>query len=216
MLDRTLEDNKIDLELALAWCINAKNSLANVHGISPFQLALGHSSRLPSTFVDKLPALTPVATSKILADNLTVLHKAREAFIQSESSEKLRRALNHNIRTSGDIKYLSGDNVFFKRANESHWRGPGKVLGQDGQQVLAKYGSRYIRVHPCRITLEQKRIVQCTGERRNDDLKDDIKPRDVDLTSDSEESTCTPEENTEQLDEVTLEDGNGQMPQQQQ
>ena len=188
--------------------------MANVHGFSPFQLALGQNPRLPSTFVDKLPALTPVATSKILADNLTALHKAREAFIQSESSEKLRRALNHNIRTSGDMKYLSGDSVFFKRANESHWRSPGKVLGQDGQQVLVKYGSRYVRVHPCRITLERKRIVQCTGERRNADLQDDIKPRDVDLTSDSEEST--PEENTEQLDEVTLEDGNGQMPQQHQ
>ena len=216
MLDRTLEDNKIDLELALAWFINAKNSLANVHGISPFQLALCQNLHLPSTFVDKLPALTPVATSKILADNLTVLHKAHEAFIQSESSEKLRRALNHNIRTSGDIKYLSGDSVFFKRANDSHWRGPGKVLDQDGQQVLAKHGSRYVRVHPCRITLERKCIVQCTGERRNDDLQDDIKPRDVDLTYDSEESTCTPEENTEQLDEVSLEDENGQMPQQQQ
>ena len=154
MLDRTLEDNKIDLELALAWCINAKNSLANLHRFSPFQLALGQNPRLPSTFVDKLPALTPVATSKILADNLTALHKACKAFIQSESSEKLRRALNHNIRTSRDIKYLSGDSVFFRRANESHWRGPGKVLGQDGQQVLVKYGSRYIRVHPCRITLE--------------------------------------------------------------
>ena len=128
--------------------------MANVHWFSPVQLALGQNPRLPSTFVDKLPALTPVATSKILADNLTVLHRAREAFIQSESSEKLRRALNHNIRTSGDIKYLSGDSVFFKRANERHWRGPRKVLGQDGQQVLVKYGSRYVRVHPCRITLE--------------------------------------------------------------
>ena len=147
-----------------------------------------------------------------------MLHKAHEAFIQSESSEKLRRALNHNIRTSGDIKYLSCDSVFFnfKRANDSHWRGPGKVLGQDGQQVLAKHGSRYVRVHPCRITLERKCIVQCTGERRNDDLQDYIKPRDVDLTYDSEESTCTPEENSEQLDEVIFEDGNGQMPQQQQ
>ena len=55
-----------------------------------------------------------------------------------------------------------------------------------------------------------------TGERRNDDLQDDIKPRDVNLTYDSEKSACTPEENTEQLDEVILEDGNGQMPQQQQ
>ena len=79
MLDKTLEDNRIDLELALAWCINVKNSLATIHGSSPFQLALGQNPCLPSTFVDKLPALTPVATNKILADNLTALHKAREA-----------------------------------------------------------------------------------------------------------------------------------------
>ena len=138
--------------------------MANVHGFSPFQLALGQNHRLSSTFVDKLPALIPVATSKILADNLTALHKARKACIQSESSEKLRRALNHNIRTSDDIKYLSGNSVFFKRANEKHCRGPGKVLGQDGQQVLVKYGSRYVRVHSCRITLERKRKIHCTGE----------------------------------------------------
>ena len=106
MLDRTLEDNKIDLELALATCINAKNSLANIHWFSPFQLGFGQNPRLPSTFVDKLPALTCAATGNILADNLPALHKAGEAFIQSESSGKLQRALSHNIRTSGDIKYL--------------------------------------------------------------------------------------------------------------
>ena len=38
--------------------------------------------------------------------NLETLHKAREAFIASENSEKLRIALSHNIQTSGDIKYL--------------------------------------------------------------------------------------------------------------
>ena len=31
-----------------------------------------------------------------------------------------------------------------------------KVLGQDGQQVLVKYGSNYVRVHPCRLALEQQ------------------------------------------------------------
>ena len=36
----------------------------------------------------------------------------------------------------------------FKRANNRKWRGPGKVLGQDGQQILAKYGNDYLRVHP--------------------------------------------------------------------
>ena len=50
MPDKTLEDNKINLEFTLAWCINAKNSLANLHGSSPFQLALGQKPRLPSTF----------------------------------------------------------------------------------------------------------------------------------------------------------------------
>ena len=28
-------------------------------------------------------------------------------------------------------------------------RGPGKVLGQDGQQVLFKHESIYVRCHPC-------------------------------------------------------------------
>ena len=31
MLDKTLEDTGADFQLVLAWCVNAKNSLANVH-----------------------------------------------------------------------------------------------------------------------------------------------------------------------------------------
>ena len=66
--------------------------------------------------------------------NLEALHKVREAFIASENSEKLGRALSHNVRTSGDIKYLTGDSVYFKRLNSNQWHSPAKVLGQDGQQ----------------------------------------------------------------------------------
>ena len=54
-----------------------------------------------------------------------------------------------------------------------------------------------MRFHPRRITLERE--IYCTGERRNDDLREDIKQRDVDLASDSQEST--PEVNAEQLHE---------------
>ena len=74
-------------------------------------------------------------TSTILTDNLTALHKARQAFILSESSEKIRRALNNNVLTSGDTNYITGDSMYFKKINEKQWRDPGKVLGQDGQQV---------------------------------------------------------------------------------
>ena len=48
-------------------------------------------------------------TSKIFIDNLTALHKAREAYVASKSSKKIRSALNHNVRASGDIKYITGD-----------------------------------------------------------------------------------------------------------
>ena len=141
MLDKTSEDHNTDFELALAWCVIAKNSLANVHGFSPFQLALGQNPKLPSIFHDKPPALSPINTNKILTDNLLLLHRTRQAYIASESSEKICRALNHNVRTSGDIKYITGDSFYFKRANERRWREPGKVLGQDGHQVQVKYGS---------------------------------------------------------------------------
>ena len=34
---------------------------------------------------------------------------------------------------------ISGDSAYFKRASDKRWKGPRKVLGQDGQQVLVKY-----------------------------------------------------------------------------
>ena len=67
----------LNMDLTLAWCLNAKNSLANVHGFSPFQLVFGQNPELPSTFADKPPALMQHNTSKILTGNLTALHKAR-------------------------------------------------------------------------------------------------------------------------------------------
>ena len=94
MLDKVLEDRSCDFEVALAWCVNAKNSFQNVHGFSPFQLALGQNPRLPSVTDDKPPAYTPGSSTKTLRDNLDAIYKARESFIQSESSERIRRALN--------------------------------------------------------------------------------------------------------------------------
>ena len=43
MLDKTLEDHNTGFKLALAWCVNAKNPLANIHSFSPFQLDLGQN-----------------------------------------------------------------------------------------------------------------------------------------------------------------------------
>ena len=131
-----------------------KNTLQNVHGYSPYQLVFGKKPSLPAFLSDRPPALDETSSTTILRDNLNALHRAREAFIESESSEKLRRALNHNIRSSGDIKYITGDRVYYKRLANRKWCGPAVVLGQDGQQVLVKHGGIYVRVHPCRLCLE--------------------------------------------------------------
>ena len=158
MLDKLLDDNKLDIDIAIAWCINSKNSLASVNGFSPYQLSIGRNPRLPSLLNDQIPALTADDASKVIQTNLNMLHKAREAFIAAENSERLRRALSHNIRTSGEIRYFAGDNVYYKREGNRAWHGPCRVIGQDGKQVLLKHGSYYVRVHPCRLQLIDRSV----------------------------------------------------------
>ena len=156
MLDKVLDDIDCGIDIGIAWCVNAKNSLQNIHGFSPYQLAVGKNPTFPVAIDNRPPALTQSTGNDIIRKNLEALHKARQAFIKSESSERISRALNHNIRTYNDVKYYNGDTVYFKRVKEKKWRGPAKVLGQDGQQVLLKYGGYYTRSHPCRLTLSDR------------------------------------------------------------
>ena len=69
-------------------------------------------------FNDKPPAFTPSDTNKIVTDNLFALHKSREVFTSSRNSEKTCHALRNNIRTSRDAKYITGNKVYYKRAND--------------------------------------------------------------------------------------------------
>ena len=50
--------------------------------------------------------------------------------------------------------------MYYKRAIDKRWKGLASVLGQDGQQVLVKHGSHYIRIHHCRRTLERTPIAR--------------------------------------------------------
>lgn len=97
MLQRTYAEGKCNLNTALCWAIHAKNSLSNVHGFSPYQLAIGYTPRLPSSLYDRPPALEH-STSEIVAGNLNGIAAARQAFIKSESCERVKRALRHNIK----------------------------------------------------------------------------------------------------------------------
>ena len=156
MVLKLREDTKCSIEIAVAWAVSAKNALTNVHGFCPAQLVLGYIPNLPSVQTNKPPALSAESYSKIVEDNLKIMHAARREYLRSESSSKIRRAINNNIRTTGDIKFINGDRVYYKRNDSKRWHGPGYVIGQDGQHVLVRHQSTWIRVHPCRLLMVNK------------------------------------------------------------
>ena len=125
------EEQGYSLNTAVAWAVSAKNSLKNVYGFSPNQLVFGKNPNFPCVMNNKLPALEGVTSSKIVAENLNAMHNARKAFIKAEADEKLRRALRHQVRTSSEVKFITGDKVYYKRRSDDTWKGPAVVIGQE-------------------------------------------------------------------------------------
>ena len=149
-----ISESGSSLEIALQWVINAKNSLLNVHGFSPYQLVFSTNPRLPNVLSNRPPALEGLSESKIVASNLS-MHEARKAF---ESSEKISRALRHNLRLYKDAILTTSDDVYYKRIDSKRWKGPSKVIGVDGQQILVKNGSFYVRCHPAHVILKNEDV----------------------------------------------------------
>ena len=121
--------------------------------------------------VDDLPVLEGTSCSQMVTDNLNALYWAGKVFIQQETSEKICRAFRHQIRRSGDLKFVCSDTVCYKRNGSSKWKGQGTVLGQKEQQILIKHDRVYVRLHPrlvlhkaspqiCQDSEEESRKVQ--------------------------------------------------------
>ena len=143
------EDPGLSLDVALAWAVNAKNTMQNHLGFSPIQLVVGNNPNLPNVITNKLPAQEEGPMSIAVARHLNALHAARKAFTKAESSERIKRALRHNVRVK-EIPFFQGESVFYKRDDNNRWRGPGRVIGQDGKVLFIRHGSQLIRVSTCR------------------------------------------------------------------
>ena len=139
MMEKVLSDVGCSLEIALAWCLSAKNVLLNAYGYSPNQLVFGCNPNFPSFIENKLPALEGVTSSKLIASHLNVLHSARKRLIETESDEKLHQALRHKTRTSTSMTDQTGDQVYYKKKDSSYWKGPGTVIRYDYKLVHAIY-----------------------------------------------------------------------------
>ena len=99
-----------------------------VADIPPNQLVFGTYVNLPSVITDLAPVLESFTSSDIFRRNLTALHDARKNFITAESSERIKRALQHNVRAYCEENYQNGDKVFYKRRAVKGWKGPATVL----------------------------------------------------------------------------------------
>ena len=148
---KTLKDTGCDADMALAWAVSAKNALQNASGYSPNQLVFGRNPNMPSVLIDQPPALEPTTSSEIVRKNLDAMHAARKNYIASESSERIRRALRHKVRSYADQHYESGQQVFYRRKSMKGWRGPGKVIGTEGKCVFVRHGAAIYRCHPCHL-----------------------------------------------------------------
>ena len=150
-LEKIMDENpKIELEIALAYACNAKNSLQMWNGYSSYQIVFGTNPKLPDIFHATPPQLEGRTQSEILAKHLNVLQSARKGFIESQCDEKVRRALRHKLRSKLET-YVTGDRVYYKRDDSNRWRGPGIVIGQDRQVVFVRHGGVYVRVSTCRL-----------------------------------------------------------------
>ena len=156
-LRKMRDDEEIDLGSALRWVVSARNSLTNNGGFSPNQLVFGKNPSLPNLMGED--SSSPASREKgseesIVREALNAMHKAREAFIRNESCNKIRIALNKNVREHNLQAAVVGDEVYYKRENENEWRGPAKVVGVSGKTVVVKHGDslrEIARVHVTRI-----------------------------------------------------------------
>ena len=208
MVIKTMEDTNCSLDIAVSWAVSAKNTLSNVNGYSPHQLVFGENPRLPSILHDKLPALEENCYSKIMSNNLNAMHSARINFIKSESSDKLRRALRAKTRNhTGKIFYM-GQSVYYKREKCGNvWKGPGKVIGVDGEVIMIRHGGQGVRVHSSMVKIENSEFDTDQASKNNDN--DVNEKKNVRFSIDETKETDTEDKTVSNVINRTLENTNG-------
>ena len=156
MIEAIMDDTGCNVDTAIAWAMNAKNSLGNNHGFSSYQLVIGRNPEVPDILsYNNLPALNSYTASQITADHLNAMESARRKYIELENNERFKRVLRERVSEDADTKYISGDTVYFKR-DQKGWQGPATVVGHISNQVILKHGGMLIRMHPCKVVLKSR------------------------------------------------------------
>ncbi|KAK6191181.1 hypothetical protein SNE40_002919 [Patella caerulea] len=193
-LEAENEDKNLNKQTLLSWANMARNSLQMISGYSSYQLVMGRNPRIPCLMDEKPPALHSSTTSKVFADHLNALHETRKAYIQSESSERIRRALRTKMRVL-EQTFNPGDLVYYKREKSERWLGPGKIIFQDGKVVFVRHGGVYVRVSPNRLLKVEEK-----WEEKQTDLPD----KENQQSEEKEESNKEDQQNEEKEESNNL------------
>ena len=154
--NKLIEDVKCHPRIALAWATNAKNSLSNTYGFSPYMLVFGRNPSIPG--LDNLKTVTTLNESTVcgvLRDHLNCMQQSRLAFVKANNNQRVKRAIAGRI-CHVEEEYLTGDQVYYKRMNQKRWSGPGTIIGVDGKQVFVRQGGSILRVHVTKLSLRSR------------------------------------------------------------
>ena len=155
-----------DPRIILAWATNAKNSLASTHGYSPYTLVFGRTPTIPGLdTVEMITTMNSSTVSKVLCDHLNAMYQSRVAFQKSNNESKIKRALKGRI-PNVEEHYVTGDKVYFRKANQKRWCGPATVIGKDGKVIFLRQGGSMLRVHATKsLIFHRPEFVDHTFER---------------------------------------------------
>ena len=191
-----LVDPSCSPEILLGWCIHAANTLDNRGGHSPHELVFGKNPVHPSLANPNPTMSNETQFSKQLANNINLMYKAREAFVQCESDHAIREALKQRLYTRiEDIKLQ--DWIYFKE--NKNWFGPVRVVGIEGKRIHAMRAGRM-------LTINRDNIVISKSKEELEELGEDFVSIPLHLRKTDEEEGIFHESSKEESKEEKIED----------
>ena len=167
-------ESKMEVEELCDQITQAHNTMTRKGGYSPSQHVFGCEQRVPGLVLTGLQddvVESGLAVGESLYERRQAIRSAaRNAFIDAENEERLKRAAAHRTRPKGE-ELTMGELVLVWRKSvgekKPHWHGPGHVLGVQGSRVWVAHATKVYRCSPeqvKRLSPEHESLVRLLPE----------------------------------------------------
>ena len=196
--------SKLTESEALDYALNAKNAETNNKGFSAFQIVYGTNPKVPGISNSTPASLNNEFVSIDIKAHLMRTSLARLTFLQADTDERLKRALNSRINAYSNEFYEARDLISFKEENKNKWSGPGKVIGTDGKVLTVRYGNNTRRVHVSKA-VKLGRELESKGETDDEKKAKNSAQNESETTIQTEKETADSDKGTENSNHEELE-----------